>query len=452
MSEGQKKQEAVGVEIRDLVKTFPAFDRKNEEIYAANHVTLSIQPGEMVTLLGPSGCGKTSLLRMVAGFLTPSSGEIYIGSREVTKIPPNKRNVGMMFQSYALFPHLTVYDNVAYGLKLKHMGQQEIHDRVKAMLQLMQIEPYANRFPNEISGGQQQRVALARAVVTEPSVLLFDEPLSNLDAKLREYMREELRKIQKRVGITSLYVTHDQSEAMAISDKVIIMSNGVIEQTGTAMEIYARPRNQFVAGFIGKANFVRPDSARILSGGKAEVTLLGKRMVIEASEECREGEACVVMIRPEDVRIGRQGETEARILSKAYFGQYIRHVLEIGGRSGATCLAELVSIYYGYDYYRKIIEVALGQRPDFPTELHVPNASKLLMSDRDGEIIALANRNPKNDPNLYEVVFDYTVGDQVKKFHVGPNRIGHVVTKGNTLAEATAALDRALSRITIEVV
>ena len=196
--------EAVGVEIKDLVKTFPAFDNKNREIYAANHVTLSVQPGELVTLLGPSGCGKTTLLRMVAGFLMPSSGEIYIGNREVSRIPPNKRNVGMMFQSYALFPHLSVYENVAYGLKLKHMPKAEISQRVRNMLQLMQIEEYASRFPNEISGGQQQRVALARAVVTEPSVLLFDEPLSNLDAKLREYMREELRKIQKRVGITSL--------------------------------------------------------------------------------------------------------------------------------------------------------------------------------------------------------------------------------------------------------
>ena len=331
MSEGQKKQEAVGVEIRDIVKTFPAFDNKNEEIYAANHVSLSVKPGELVTLLGPSGCGKTTLLRMVAGFLMPSSGEIYIGSREVTRIPPNKRNVGMMFQSYALFPHLTVYDNVAYGLKLKHMGKAEIKERVKSILQLMQIEDYASRFPNEISGGQQQRVALARAVITEPSVLLFDEPLSNLDAKLREYMREELRKIQKRVGITSLYVTHDQSEAMAISDKVIIMRKGVIEQTGTAMEIYARPKNQFVAGFIGKANFVPPDEVHSVSGGKAEVTLLGRRMQIEASEECRAGEPCVVMIRPEDIKIAPEGQFRARIISKAYFGQYIRHNLDIGG-------------------------------------------------------------------------------------------------------------------------
>jgi iron(III) transport system ATP-binding protein len=324
--------EAVGVEIRDLVKTFPAFEQKNKEIFAANHVTLKVEPGEMVTLLGPSGCGKTSLLRMVAGFLTPSSGEIYIGNREVSKIPPNKRNVGMMFQSYALFPHLSVYENVAYGLKLKHMSKQEISKRVKDILQLMQIENYANRFPNEISGGQQQRVALARAVVTEPSVLLFDEPLSNLDAKLREYMREELRKIQKRVGITSLYVTHDQSEAMAISDKVVIMQNGAIEQTGTAMEIYARPKNKFVAGFIGKANFVKPDAVHSVSGGKADITLFGKRMTIAASELCREGESCVCMIRPEDIKIRPEGEFSAKIISKAYFGQYIQHYMEIGGQ------------------------------------------------------------------------------------------------------------------------
>ncbi|MBP5726911.1 MAG: ABC transporter ATP-binding protein [Clostridia bacterium] len=324
--------EAVGVEIKDLVKTFPAFDNKNQEIYAANHVTLSVQPGELVTLLGPSGCGKTTLLRMVAGFLMPSSGEIYIGNREVSRIPPNKRNVGMMFQSYALFPHLSVYENVAYGLKLKHMNKHEISERVRNILQLMQIEEYASRFPNEISGGQQQRVALARAVVTEPSVLLFDEPLSNLDAKLREYMREELRKIQKRVGITSLYVTHDQSEAMAISDKVIIMQKGTIEQAGTAREIYARPKNKFVAGFIGKANFIKPDEVHSVSNGRAEITLLGKRMEIAASDLCVAGEPCTCMIRPEDIKINPEGHFKAKIISKAYFGQYIQHFMDLGGQ------------------------------------------------------------------------------------------------------------------------
>ena len=322
---------AVGVEVKDLTKIFPAYGSQGE-FTAVDHVSLSVNPGEMVTLLGPSGCGKTTILRMIAGFEIPTSGSIRIDGREISQLPPHKRNVGMMFQSYALFPHLSVYENVAYGLKLKHMSKQEISQRVRNILQLMQIEEYASRFPNEISGGQQQRVALARAVVTEPSVLLFDEPLSNLDAKLREYMREELRKIQKRVGITSLYVTHDQSEAMAISDKVIIMQKGTIEQAGTAREIYARPKNKFVAGFIGKANFIKPDEVHSVSGGRAEITLLGKRMEIAASDLCVTGDPCTCMIRPEDIKINPDGHFRAKIISKAYFGQYIQHFMNLGGQ------------------------------------------------------------------------------------------------------------------------
>ena len=324
---------AVGVEIKNLTKTFPVYGNKAEEMYAVNNVSLSIKPGELVTLLGPSGCGKTTLLRMVAGFLVPTAGEIYIGDKEVSQIPPNKRNVGMMFQSYALFPHMTVYENVAYGLKLKHMEKAEINEKVKSILSLMQIEQYASRFPNEISGGQQQRVALARAVVTEPSVLLFDEPLSNLDAKLREYMREELRKIQQRVGITSIYVTHDQSEAMAISDKVVIMRSGVVQQVGTAMDIYAHPKDKFVAGFIGKSNYVKPDCVKSVSGGTADVVVLGKEMKISAAKECSGAEECTCMIRPEDIKITKDGSITAKVISKAYFGQYVQYFLEICGQT-----------------------------------------------------------------------------------------------------------------------
>ena len=324
---------AVGVEIKNLTKTFPVYGKKEEEMYAVNNVSLSIKPGELVTLLGPSGCGKTTLLRMVAGFLVPTSGEIYIGSKEVSRIPPNKRNVGMMFQSYALFPHMTVYENVAYGLKLKKLSKEEINEKVRSILSLMQIEQYASRFPNEISGGQQQRVALARAVVTEPSVLLFDEPLSNLDAKLREYMREELRKIQKRVGITSIYVTHDQSEAMAISDKVVIMRSGVVQQTGTAMDIYADPKDKFVAGFIGKSNYVKPDSVKSVSGGRADVVLFGREMKIRAAEGCADAEMQTCMIRPEDIKIARGGAFTAKVISKAYFGQYVQYFLDICGQT-----------------------------------------------------------------------------------------------------------------------
>lgn len=323
---------AVGVEIKNLTKTFPIYGDKTRELWAVNNLSLSINPGEMVTLLGPSGCGKTSLLRMVAGFLTPTSGEIYIGEKEVSKIPPNKRNVGMMFQSYALFPHMTVYENIAYGLRLKRFDKTEIEKRVADMLALMQISEYANRFPNEISGGQQQRAALARAVVTEPSVLLFDEPLSNLDAKLREYMRSELRKIQKRVGITSIYVTHDQSEAMAISDKVVIMRNGVIQQTGTAMDIYARPKNKFVASFIGKTNFAKVDSVYKIMEDKAQIVLFGKEMTVAAEPGCKDAKACTCMIRPEDVKTSEDGDFPAVVVSKAYFGQYVQYVLNICGQ------------------------------------------------------------------------------------------------------------------------
>ena len=221
------EKQAVSVELKDLVKVFPAYGTQGD-FTAVNHVSLTAEPGEMVTLLGPSGCGKTTILRMVSGFEIPTSGQVLIGGKNVSTLPPNKRNVGMMFQSYALFPHLNVFENVAYGLRIKHRPEKEIRERVKQVLELMQIESFEQRMPNQLSGGQQQRVALARAVVTEPSVLLFDEPLSNLDAKLREYMRDELRKIQQRVGITSIYVTHDQSEAMAISDKVVVMRSGEI--------------------------------------------------------------------------------------------------------------------------------------------------------------------------------------------------------------------------------
>lgn len=322
---------AVGVEIKNLTKTFPVFGKKKEEMTAVNNVSLSIAPGELVTLLGPSGCGKTSLLRMVAGFLIPTSGSIVIGGEEVSQVPPNKRNVGMMFQSYALFPHMTVFDNVAYGLKLKHESKDVIVKKVNDILELMQISEYKNRFPNEISGGQQQRVALARAVVTEPSVLLFDEPLSNLDAKLREYMRGELRKIQKRVGITSIYVTHDQSEAMAISDKVVIMRSGNIEQIGTSREIYARPKDKFVAGFIGKTNYAKPDSFAV-NADRANVTLFGQNYTIAAADGCKDASECTVMVRPEDIKIVPEGAIAAKIVAKAYFGQYVQYILDVCGQ------------------------------------------------------------------------------------------------------------------------
>lgn len=314
---------AIGVELEQLTKVFPAYG-SHDEFTAVKQVSLKVEPGEMVTLLGPSGCGKTTILRMVAGFEIPTSGKVLIGGKDVTKLPPNKRNVGMMFQSYALFPHLSVYENVAYGLKIKKVPADEIKKRVENVLELMQIDGLINRMPNHLSGGQQQRVALARAVVTEPSVLLFDEPLSNLDAKLREYMRDELRKIQQRVGITSIYVTHDQSEAMAISDKVVVMRSGIIEQVGSATEIYTAPDSRFVADFMGKANFL-PAQETTRDGA----VVFGKTVRAKRAASCKD--AAVLMVRPENILLDPDGPWEARVESATYMGEIFQYVLDMEG-------------------------------------------------------------------------------------------------------------------------
>ena len=230
--------------------------KKYGDFIALKGVSLDIREGEFFTLLGPSGCGKTTLLRMIAGFNSIEGGEFYFGDRLINAVPAYKRDIGMVFQNYAIFPHLTVEENVAYGLKARKVPKAEIAPRVKEALELVQIGHLATRKPSELSGGQQQRVALARAFVIEPSVLLMDEPLSNLDAKLRVQMRTVIKKLQRKLGITTIYVTHDQEEALAISDRIAVMKDGVIMQCGTPTEIYAKPQNPFVAGFIGVSNFL----------------------------------------------------------------------------------------------------------------------------------------------------------------------------------------------------
>ena len=235
--------------IRNAVKKYGDFT-------ALNGVSLDIRQGEFFTLLGPSGCGKTTLLRMIAGFNSIEGGEFYFGDKLINNVPAHKRDIGMVFQNYAIFPHLDVKDNVAYGLKARNVPKNQIAPKVKEALELVQISHLADRKPNELSGGQQQRVALARAFVIEPSVLLMDEPLSNLDAKLRVQMRTVIKKLQRRLGITTIYVTHDQEEALAISDRIAVMKDGHIMQIGTHAEIYAKPQNPFVAGFIGVSNFL----------------------------------------------------------------------------------------------------------------------------------------------------------------------------------------------------
>ena len=249
------------VVIKDAVKKYGDF-------VALKGVSLDIKEGEFFTLLGPSGCGKTTLLRMIAGFNSIEGGEFYFGEKLINTVPAHKRDIGMVFQNYAIFPHLTVEENVAYGLKARKVAKNEITARVADALKLVQIDHLAQRKPSELSGGQQQRVALARAFVIEPSVLLMDEPLSNLDAKLRVQMRTVIKKLQRKLGITTIYVTHDQEEALAISDRIAVMKDGVIMQVGTPAEIYAKPQNPFVAGFIGVSNFI---DAEITSSGTTDI-------------------------------------------------------------------------------------------------------------------------------------------------------------------------------------
>ncbi len=248
-------KEKKGVRLEHISKIYQD-PKTKKNFYAVKDTNLEIEPGSFVTLLGPSGCGKTTTLRMIAGFESPDEGEIYLGNEPINALTPNKRDTAMVFQSYALLPHYNIFDNVAYGLKIRKMPKDEIKRRVTDILALVGLEGMESRMTNQLSGGQQQRVALARALVMEPGVLLFDEPLSNLDAKLRVTMRTEIRRIQQRAGITAVYVTHDQSEAMALSDKIIVMEKGLVSQMGTPQEIYYHPKNKFVADFIGDANFL----------------------------------------------------------------------------------------------------------------------------------------------------------------------------------------------------
>jgi len=241
---------AVGIRIDRLSKRFE--HRVRGRVYAVRDVSLTIQPGEFVTLLGPSGCGKTTTLRMIAGFERPDSGRVFIGEQDVTDLMANQRNIGFVFQNYALFPHLSVFENVAYGLRVQRKSERDIVRAVSDVLALVGLQGYDRQFPHQLSGGEQQRVALARAIVIRPRVLLFDEPLSNLDARLRVHMRGELRALQKTLAITAIYVTHDQEEAMAISDRIAVMNQGSIIQEGTAEDLYRHPASDFVAQFIGR--------------------------------------------------------------------------------------------------------------------------------------------------------------------------------------------------------
>ncbi|PID98624.1 MAG: polyamine ABC transporter ATP-binding protein [Actinomycetales bacterium] len=334
MTENQSQDKTVQghVVLHDVVKDFPT---SNGAFRAVDKVNIDIQPGEFLTLLGPSGCGKTTTLRMVAGFETVSSGTIELDGSDMSPLTPDKRPMTMVFQSYALFPHLTVRENIEYGLRIKKVPKAEKKQAVDAVLASMSLTGLQDRSPAQLSGGQQQRVALARAVVMQPKVLLFDEPLSNLDAKLRERMRLELRQMQRRLGITSLYVTHDQTEAMALSDRVLIMNAGKIEQIATPHEIYHHPATVFVADFIGRSNFL-PCDVLSIADGRARVNVLKQEMVVPAHESVADASDVVVLIRPESLRLTPTGKDSdqvihgnvLRVLSSVFYGDHVEYELE----------------------------------------------------------------------------------------------------------------------------
>jgi len=322
-----------GVTLRGLSKRYGA----GAGVAAVDDLSLEVKPRELVALLGPSGCGKTTTLRLVAGFLTPDGGEIFVGDRCLSSatsvVPPERRRMAMIFQSYALWPHLTVAQNVGYGLKFKKgLARVERDRRVSEMLKVVQLDGFETRYPSQLSGGQQQRVAVARALVVEPEILLLDEPLSNLDANLREEMRFEIRRLHERFGITTLYVTHDQAEAMVISDRIAVLDRGRVAQVGSAEEIFQHPRTRFVADFIGRTNLVDAVAA------SSEVVTRGALRLHVATASLTPGARVAVSIRPHEIAFasssdGRTGDNvlSGRIRRASYLGDAVDYQVEIEG-------------------------------------------------------------------------------------------------------------------------
>ncbi len=310
--------QAASVRFENVTKAFG-------EVVAVDGVSFEIEAGKLVTLLGPSGCGKTTTLRMIAGLEMVTQGRILIGDREVTLLPATDRDVSMVFQSYALFPHMTVIENVSYGFVVSGMRKEEARTRARQGLELVRLEGYDDRLPSELSGGQQQRVAVARALVLEPEVLLFDEPLSNLDAKLRRRVREEIREIQQSLNLTTVYVTHDQEEALAVSDKIIVMRNAAIAQEGAPRDLYERPSNVFVADFIGDANLVDAEVRRVED--KTATVSIGTLEIELPARGIAPGPAKVA-IRPESVCLSDPGNGLAgQILKAAYLGDHLEYTV-----------------------------------------------------------------------------------------------------------------------------
>lgn len=314
------------ITLTKVVKDYPA--AKGPATRVIDHVDLSINPGELFFLLGPSGCGKTTILRMIAGFIEPTDGRIRFGDRDVTDLPANQRNTGMVFQSYALWPHLTVAENVAFGLRVRKTPTTEASARIDAALDAVKMQSFSDRKPNQLSGGQQQRVALARALVIRPDVLLLDEPLSNLDAKLRHELRDEIKRLCREFEMTTICVTHDREEAMAIGDRIAVLDKGKVAQVGPPAEVYSRPASKFVAEFLGEANFILARATPAQGGRVLAESPLGSIPGIGAV-----GQAVTAVVRPEQVRLKLGEGLPAEIKDVSFVGHHTRYALGVCGLS-----------------------------------------------------------------------------------------------------------------------
>ena len=364
------------VELQDLHRVFG-------DVVALDGISLSLERGEFVSLLGPSGCGKTTALRLVAGFDRPDRGRIVVDGKDMTRVPPNRRDMGMVFQAYSLFPNMTAERNVQFGLRVRGVTREERARKVAGLLELVGLGQAATRYPHQLSGGMQQRVALARALAIEPRMLLLDEPLSALDAKVRVQLREEIRRIQSRLGITTIYVTHDQEEALSVSDRVAVLSHGRIEQIGTPSEIYGSPATPFVAEFIGTMNRLE---ATVLDGGRGEIDHGGVRLTVDAARGRQTGERVLVLVRPESLELsvsanGAEGENilVGEVLTHTFLGPVTR--LKLIGPS-ADLIADVPT--------SRVDSLPVGRR----VVAHVPSSGARLLSltedpvsgepDRDG--------------------------------------------------------------------
>ncbi len=327
------------ITLRDLTKRF-------DTLVAVDRLTLSIREGELITLLGPSGCGKTTTLRMIGGFEAPNEGEISFGDRPVTWLPPESRNIGIVFQNYALFPHMTLAENVAFGLEMRREPRPRVRERVQAILRKVQLAGLERRYPHQLSGGQQQRVALARALVVNPAVLLLDEPLANLDAKLREEMRFYIRHLQQEFAITTIYVTHDQSEAMVLADRIALMKDGRLQQLGSAEDIYRRPSNAWVAEFIGLSNFIRGTVAGRQDGALTVRTAAGTFSCTYDGTVEPAGDV-MICVRPESLHFGGQhpNRLSAVVRERVFLGNLLDYQLDGPGELRLRVQADPSLVY-----------------------------------------------------------------------------------------------------------